>query len=332
MPRGTYLSEKEKGQIEAFRKTGWSISAISREVKRSRDVVKRYLDNTKGYGTKKPTNKKGKITPAARRLLVREASKGEQTASQLKVALQLPISKRRVQQILSAEEHLKYKKVKQAPPLTDIHKTNRLNWARKRHAWSLGEWGRVVFSDEKKFNLDGPDGFAYYWHDMRKEERVMSKRQKGGGGVMVWGAFSEKGVSKLAVLVGNQDSKKYVETLKNYLLPYSQTVCGTGWIFQQDNAAIHTSKFTKDWFETNNLDVMEWPARSPDLNPIENLWGILARRVYANAKQFDTVVELTECILSEWDKIDRVTCYNLVKSMTKRCATVLERQGMKTDY
>ena len=48
----------------------------------------------------------------------------------------------------------------------------------------------MVFSDEKRFNLDGPDGFSTYWHDLRKEEVVLSRRQNGGGGIMVWGAFS----------------------------------------------------------------------------------------------------------------------------------------------
>ena len=57
-------------------------------------------------------------------------------------------------------------------------------------------------------------------------------------------------------------------------------------IFQQDNAAIHTFKLTKDWFKTKNIEVFDWPTKSPDLNPIESLWGILSR-VYKNKRQLE---------------------------------------------
>nr|CCA25872.1 protein Y6B3B.8 putative [Albugo laibachii Nc14] len=59
-------------------------------------------------------------------------------------------------------------------------------------------WDRVVFSDEEKFNLDGPDGFKYYWRDLRKEEDILSRRQSGGGSVMIWAAFSTCGQSEIA--------------------------------------------------------------------------------------------------------------------------------------
>ena len=51
-------------------------------------------------------------------------------------------------------------------------------------------------------------------------------------------------------------------------------------IFQRDNAAIRTSKLTKDWFKIRkNIEVLDWPTKSTDLNPKENLWRILSRRV-----------------------------------------------------
>ncbi|CAF4303451.1 unnamed protein product, partial [Rotaria magnacalcarata] len=51
------------------------------------------------------------------------------------------------------------------------------------------EWHKAVWPDEKKINLDGPDGFSYYWHDLRKEEEIFSTRSLGGGSVMIWASF-----------------------------------------------------------------------------------------------------------------------------------------------
>ena len=79
-----------------------------------------------------------------------------------------------------------------------------------------------MFLDEKTFNLDGPDGLAYYWHDIRREKKLFSKRQKGGGGVMVWGAFNEHFTSELAILRGNQNSHDYIRTIEDFMLPFSQ--------------------------------------------------------------------------------------------------------------
>ena len=75
---------------------------------------------------------------------------------------------------------------------------------------------------------------------------------------------------------------------------------------------------------------MKCPARSPDLDPIENLWSILAAQVYANGKQHYNVNELTTAILSEWAGTDSETLRNLVHSMPKRCLEVIELRGNKT--
>ena len=103
-------------------------------------------------------------------------------------------------------------------------------------------------------------------------------------------------------------------------------------IFPQDNAAIHTSKLTKDWFKTKNIKVLDCPTKSPDLNPIENLWGILSRRVYKNKCQFEDGKTLTSCIKQYWNKIPSETLRKLIDSMQNRCVEVLQLKGNKCKY
>jgi hypothetical protein len=78
----------------------------------------------------------------------------------------------------------------------------------------------VVWSDEKKFNLDGPDGVKYYWHDLRNEPLRFSRRGHGGGSVMVWAAFSSTGRVKLAFVPKRMNSIQYQFVLRRSFLPF----------------------------------------------------------------------------------------------------------------
>ena len=218
-----------------------------------------------------------------------------------------------------------------APVLTQAHKDRRVAWANQYHNRD-DVWAKTIFSDEKKFNLDGPDNFQYYWHDLRTQEQVYKTRQSGGGSVMVWGAFSRNGKSRLAVLEGNQDSAKYIQTIREYLLPFARYTYEEDYIFQQDNASIHASRFSMQQLQEFHVELMPWPSKSPDLNPIENLWGILVRDVYAHGKQYDNKNELKEAVLAAWDRIPDTTLQRLIDTMNNRCRDVIQGHGAKTKY
>ena len=235
------LTEEERGQIVALRKANYSIRKIAKELNRSRCVIKCFLDNPDSYGKKYVGERSKKLSKQSQRRLIREASRGEYSCKQLKDKLDLDVHVRTISNYLNSSGQLKYEMRKRAPALKSHYKEKRLLWAKQMVNYNE-RWECMVFSDEKKFNLDGPDGYKYYWHDLRKEKDVFS-RKHGGGSVMVWGGISAFGKTELVFLKGRQDSQKYIEMLKDHLLPFVETKEHE---FQQDNAPIHVSKATRD--------------------------------------------------------------------------------------
>lgn len=149
---------------------------------------------------------------------------------------------------------------------------------------------------------------------------------------MVWGAFSQNGVVQIAFPSTRMNSQEYIEMLQNHLLPFLQQNHRGDWVFQQDNASVHKSRATMAWLSEHGIQVMEWPACSPDQNPIENLWGLMVRTVYADNKQYGNVQELKRAVSSAWNEIQVSTCRSLVESMPNRLFELIENKGGPTHY
>lgn len=331
MPRGTQLSHDEKCVIGALQKNGVSNRKIAKQINRSHYVVNSYLKLGERYGSIKRTGRKPIVSSRDKRTIFRLATENHMFASQIRAELQLDVTTRRVRQILQSNKNLKWRKRLSKPKLTVKHIEARLAFAKRHMTWDH-EWERVVFSDEKKFNLDGPDGWQCYWHDLRKSTEVSMSRNFGGGTVMVWGAFCFHGQFPIAWITTTMNSAAYVELLETQLIDNPPEFLEENFLFQQDNAAIHASKFTKQWFAQHNIELLEWPACSPDLNPIENLWGIISRRIYQNGKQFATINELKNTIREVWVNIELDEMQNLVKSMQNRVFELIRLNGKHTHY
>lgn len=131
----------------------------------------------------------------------------------------------------------------------------------------------VVFSVEEKFSLDGPDALQFYWQNLRDDMQTYFKRVQDGRSVMVWGVIPFCGTDNLDGGKVNVYLKYICNILRDFVVEDCELFAGKRQIFQKDNAAVHTCNYTKECFDASDTDVLHQPAKSPDLNLIENVLG-----------------------------------------------------------
>lgn len=210
---------------------------------------------------------------------------------------------------------------KGTPMLTEAHKQNRVEWARQH---LNDNWKRTLFSDETAFQLYR--NTIERWYKGARPIRPMPKdRTK----VFAWGGFCTVGKTSLFCFRGIMDAKFYIEILEKHI-PEVSRMLGRRWRFQQDNDPKHTSRLATEFLKKNVPACMDWPSNSPDLNPIENLWGIVKDNVERRMPK--NLGELEGFMVEEWDRIPESVLINLVKSMKRRCELVIESNGERIPY
>lgn len=199
------------------------------------------------------------------------------------------ITSRIIRNVLSSNSHIQNTKLINKPLLTLRSRLIRRNWASQCEHLTALHWHTVIFSDEKKFSLDGPDGNQAYSRDKRDDRRFKTRRHSGGGKIMVWAAFNVNGKTDLCFISETLNVQDYVSILENNLVRFVSEHGLQRWIFQHDGARVHAEKVTKRFLNIKQVDILDWPAYSPDMNRIENLWVILSNRVYTNGVQFGSI-------------------------------------------
>ncbi len=148
---------------------------------------------------------------------------------------------------------------------------------------------------------------------------------------MIWAAMSSAGVGPLCFLKSTVNAAIYQDILEHFMLPSADKLYGDAdFIFQQDLAPAHTAKGTKSWFNDHGLTVLDWPANLPDLNPIENLWGIVKRKMRDTRP--NNADDLKAAIKETWASIPPQQCHKLITSMPCRIEAIIKAKGALTKY
>ncbi len=219
------------------------------------------------------------------------------------------------------------------PLLNQRQRQKRLTWAVEKQKWTVAQWSKVLFSDESKFCISFGNQGPRVWRKSGEAQNpcCLKSSVKFPQSVMIWAAMSSAGVGPLCFLKSTVKAAIYQEILEHFMLPSSDKLYGDAdFIFQQDLAAAHTAKGTKSWFNDHGVTVLDWPANSPDLNPIENLWGIVKRKMRDTRP--NNADELKATVKETWASIPPQQCHKLITSMPRRIETVIKAKGAPTKY
>lgn len=279
---------------------------------------------------KKKTGPKRKITKPQglmmkRRIVLMKEQCERVTSPKIIKECQLNANVRTVQKYLRSKGY-KYRKISKQICLTKNHKRLRIlsitDWIT-----NCQNWERTVFSDEKRFCLDGPDDWRSYYS--KNTNLVRQRRQCNGGGIMVWLMIMPNCLLSYKIIHGNFNSVGYIKLLSESIVPIIKLNFGLDIWYQEDNSPVHKAKKVQQFLKDAQIRVLEWPPKSPDLNIVEDVWRIVSERVY-DGPQYKNNLELGKKInqvINELNHNGKQLLWNLYGQIRGRLCKVLQRKG-----
>lgn len=222
----------------------------------------------------------------------------------------------------------------------EAEKKKRLSFAEGYKHWTKEDWERVLFADEAIVQGEGGVKGGRQWVRREKGTAVALKSEylhhklPHPQQLNVWACFAASGLGYCYIYNQSLNAKSFTNILNTHLLPSADLLFTESprqqWWLLQDNAPTHTATVTKTWLHNHGISLIDFPPYSPDLNPIENVWQDVERRVEARAPQ--SIEELQDVIAEEWEKTPKSLLTKLAHSMPKRCKAVIAAGGDHIHY
>ncbi|GFV37853.1 transposable element Tc3 transposase [Trichonephila clavipes] len=299
-----HLDAFTRGRIIGKLEEGRSVTSVAEEFGIAHSIVSRLwrqfqttLKAIRGFSSGRPRG----TTPADDRYIVLQARRNRrqtegEIARHTTQATGRPISRFTVARRLHGGGLFARRPVRFVP-LTPAHRKRRSLWCREHRNSRDNAWGRVLFTDESRFSLSSDSHRILIWRERRSRNHpsnIIERDRYGARVVLVWGGIMLGSRTDLHIFdAGSVNGTRYCNEI---LLPYVRLfrgVMGLQFFFMDDNASCHRT-------ESENIERMDWPARSPDLNPIEHVWDFLGRRLAARTLPPVTIRELRLALQDEW--------------------------------
>lgn len=314
-----------------------SASVIAKAVGMTKRQILWRIEKLKKFGTmvQRPiSGRPRKTTPKEDFLIVHQALQDPFTSAEM-IRTSLPdlnVSKSTILRRLCESGKMGSFWAVKKPFLTKEHRHKRVEWAEKYKKWTPEQWNHVLWSDECTFRQWSSRRYRV-WRPLHSgyQRKFIQPSIAHPAKINLWGCFCGHGLGALAPIEGNLNAKKYIAILDKNLRPsVNKLYDHEDWIFMQDNSPNHNAHQTGEYLEKKGVTCMNWPANSPDLNPIENVWGEIKRKL--RFLRPSSSEELQECVEKIWNNLDQQYLVNLIESMPKRVALVIKKNGDSTKY